>query len=214
MKNRKMKRIIVLALLSVLLFSCSSKEKHRNVDDSQTEGIQNNIDAENTQLFGAQSIKFDTLKMITKLNIFIPTITNLPSTFSCKIDSVNRDPITKSIINILHYQDVNVISYKFNCDAYFKNLMVVVATHSDSTVIKKAFSELKKTVVDGSSCLSKTNDYYFRTNYNIFWLHGSCYYPYHNFQKIKNIFSSSLTNASFNDSIKCKCGDHNITKWK
>jgi hypothetical protein len=201
-----MKLFILIILLAFSILSCSTNDNSREVIEAQILENDRIKDINMPRIPDSVVDRFDSKKMTKSLNEFIPRITNLPKEFICEIDTLLKDSIGKQKLDILFNKGSNVISYKFDCGDYFKNINVIRATYSDSVVSNRVFARLNNQIIDGSFCLSKTNELIIVTDFEIYWLHGSCIYPYYNFKKIERIFENSLIDGSINDLIKCKCG--------
>ncbi|MCF8297033.1 MAG: hypothetical protein K9J13_05745 [Saprospiraceae bacterium] len=205
-------RILILTLLmSGIVFGCKTKNEQKEDTSRQVESYLTPDKIEASSAHVSESVILDTTNLIKNLNEFIPTITKLPHSFTCKLESLEYDSTHFSYYYNLFTDSTILISYTFECGDYFKNIKVIEALYTDFQNSQRVFSELKDISNTGHFCLTKANDYLVSFEDRIYWLNGSCYYPYYNFQRIEKIFLNSLTSNSINDSIKCKCGGQNMT---
>jgi len=205
-------RLFILAIFLLIIFSGCDSDIQSKKSNLNQQPSHNKVIEVNTEKISELTIsKIDTLKLINNFNQFVPTITKPSHAFICKIDTLKLNSLNQIDLSTLFINNASIISYTFDCGDFFKNIRVIEGIYSDSIDSKKVFSELYNKNINESGCLNKTNNYLLRTEKRIFWINGSCHYPYSNFLKIESLIIESLIDVSIKDSIKCKCGGQNMT---
>ncbi|MFT5779829.1 MAG: hypothetical protein ACI837_002788, partial [Crocinitomicaceae bacterium] len=143
-----------LYLLSLILLSCGSKDENRTNRDTNSASNSTDSTANQTPIL-SKSITVDTTEMIAFLNEFVPTITKLHHPFVVRMDWPDSLTLLGIDTEYLQKNEIDLLSYAFDCRGYFKSLRVTEIKCADSSRLANLFTKLYKSEGANSGCLTK-----------------------------------------------------------
>lgn len=156
--------------------------------------------------------QFDTARFCIFLNNYVPKLTKTERPYSLTTNSFS-DSSFMLHPELLFSRGAEQTRFKFDCGDYFKSVDVIKTSYTDTsaakTILKKLDDASSGKNPEYKACLSKTNDFVYRIQHEIYWVNLACYFPFQRAKEIAHEFCLSL-NRIPQDSVVCKCGGQKI----